>query len=337
MNKTRILVTGAAGFMGSHLAEALANQGHQVYGIDNFSIGRRYNIPKNITFIKCDLVNAKATESLIKKTKPTLIYHLAAWAHEGLSQFMPKLITENNYNAFLNLIIPAINNGMKRIVVASSMSIYGAQKPPFDEKMEAKPEDIYAVAKAAMEKATEILADVHGFDYTIVRPHNVYGPRQALWDPYRNVVSIFINRLMKNLPPIIYGDGTQTRAFSYIDDVNPYILKSGFIKKAKREVFNIGPLEESTVNKLAQTVLQAFGSKLKPIYVPDRPREVKHAYSTNDKAQKFLGYHTTVGLKEGVKKMVEWAKKIGPQEFEYIDELELSGKKIPRVWKKKLM
>src|SRR5581483_11734930 len=198
-----------------------------------------------------------------------------------------------------NVLIPAINNGMKRIVVTSSMSVYGDQKAPFSEDMPLKPEDIYAVAKASVEKATEILADVHGFDYTIIRPHNVYGPRQALWDPYRNVVAIFINRIMKGLPPIVYGTGRQTRAFSYIDDVNPYILKSGFIKEAKGEIFNIGPLEEYSINELAHTVLDAFHSKLKPVYVPFRPREVKDAYCTNKKAKKLLGYHTSVTLKEG--------------------------------------
>lgn len=335
--KKKILVTGVAGFMGSHLAESLANEGHKVYGIDNLSIGRKINIPLNITFIKCDLVNAKRTKGVIDKIKPQLVYHLAAWAHEGLSQFMPRLITENNYNAFLNLIIPAINNGMERIVVASSMSVYGSQKPPFSEDMPTIPDDIYGVAKAAIEKAVEILADVHGFEYTIIRPHNVYGPKQALWDPYRNVVAIFINRLMKGLSPIIYSDGKQTRAFSYIDDVTPYIVKAGFLKKAKGQVFNIGPLEEYTVNELADFVLDAFNSKLKPVYMPERPREVRAAYCTNEKAKKLLGYCTTVNLKEGVEKMVKWAKTLGPQEFQYLDTIELAGENLPKAWAEKLM
>lgn len=335
--KKRILVTGVAGFMGSHLAEALANKGHKVYGIDNLSIGRKQNIPKNITFIKCDLVNLKAAKIVIEKIKPSLVYHLAAWAHEGLSQFMPKLITENNYNAFLNLLIPAINNDMERIVVTSSMSVYGDQKPPFDEEMPLKPVDIYAVSKMAIEKSTKILAEVHRFEYTIVRPHNVYGPKQALWDPYRNVVAIFINRLMKNLPPIIYGDGKQTRSFSYIDDVTPYIAKCGFIREAKGETINIGPLEKYTLNELAYTVLSAFESDLKPIYMPARPHEVKHAYCANDKSKKLLGYRTTIGLKEGVKRMVAWAKKMGPQEFQYLLKLELAGTNVPEPWLNKNM
>ena len=333
----RILVTGVAGFMASHLAEYLANEGHEVYGIDNESIGLRSNVPTNIKYAKIDMRRASDMESLIEECKPELVYHLACWAHEGLSQFMPRLITENNYNAFLNLIIPCINNGMKRIVVCSSMSVYGAQKPPFSEKMKKRPEDIYAIAKASMEDATEVLADVHGFDYTIIRPHNVYGPKQMLHDPYRNVVGIFINRLLNNKAPIIYGDGTQTRAFSYIDDVTPYLALAGFEDKVRGQAINIGPTEEFTLNHLAEVVLKACASSLAPTYFPDRPREVKHAFCTNDKAQRLLGYKTSVTLAEGVERMVAWAKPQGPQEFKYLDELELTGKNIPETWSKRLM
>jgi UDP-glucose 4-epimerase len=255
---SRILVTGAAGFMGSHLSEYLANEGHRVYGIDNLSIGIKENVPENIFFEVVDLRDADEIETIIKEFKPELIYHAAAWAHEGLSQFMPRLITENNYNAFLNLIIPAIKYGTKRVVIFSSMSIYGDQKPPFDETLDRKPEDVYAVAKSAMEYTTEILADVHGFDYTIIRPHNVYGPKQMLHDPYRNVVGIFMNRIMKNLPPIIYGDGNQTRAFTYIDDVTPYVARAGFLEATKGQIINIGPTEEYSINLLADTVLRHF-------------------------------------------------------------------------------
>lgn len=333
----KILVTGVAGFMASHLAEYLANEGHEVYGIDNESIGIKDNVPSNIKYAKIDMRNADDMKSLIEECRPELIYHLAAWAHEGLSQFMPRLITENNYNAFLNLITPAINNGMRRIVVCSSMSVYGGQKPPFPEELKTEPEDVYAVAKDAMEKTTAILADVHGFDYTIIRPHNVYGPKQMLHDPYRNVAGIFINRILNGRPPIIYGDGEQTRAFSYIDDVTPYIAKAGFIDEAKGEIINIGPTEEYTVNKLADTILKAFGSDLKPEHFPDRPREVKHAFCTNDKAIKLLGYKTTTTLEDGIAKYVEWAKLQGPKQFVYLEELELTGKNIPETWQKKLM
>ena len=237
----------------------------------------------------------------------------------------------------MNLIVPAINNGLKRIVFTSSFSVYGDQKPPFSEKMPPKPVDIYAVAKGAIEKIIEILSQVHGFEYTILRPHNVYGPRQALWDPYRNAVAIFINRVMKNLPPIIYGDGNQTRSFSYIDDVTPYIALAGFLDKAKGEIINLGPRKENTVNELSQIILEAFKSKLKPIYVPARPMEVKYAYCTNRKAKRILGSRTTVDLRTGVLKTIEWAKKVGPYKFQYLEGLELTGKNAPRTWHEKLI
>lgn len=337
MKRKTILITGVAGFMGSHLGQRLAQEGHNVYGMDNLSTGRIENVPKKVKFIKCDLVNAKKVEHEINKIKPILVYHLAAWAHEGLSQFAPRLITENNYNAFLNLIVPCIKNNMERIVVTSSMSVYGDQKPPFNENMVKRPVDIYGIAKAAMEDSLKVLSDVHGFDYTIIRPHNVYGPGQSLWDPYRNVVAIFINRAMNNLPPIIYGDGNQTRAFSYIDDVNPYIVKAGLLNKTKGEIINVGPLEEYTINYLANVVLKTMNSNLKPKYVQDRPKEVKDAYCSNSKAKKLLGYKTTVRLEVGVERMVEWAMKLGPQKFRYLNELELTGKKIPKTWSSKLL
>ena len=154
----------------------LIDAGHDVYGLDNLSIGRESNVSEKAKGRNryIDLRDKEDVEQFIAEIEPEIIYHLAAWAHEGLSQFMPILITENNYNAFLNLIVPAINHGLKRIVVCSSMSVYGAQKPPFDEEMATAPEDIYAVSKNAMEKATEVLSDVYGFEYVIIRPHYVY-------------------------------------------------------------------------------------------------------------------------------------------------------------------
>lgn len=337
---SRILVTGVAGFMASHLADYLVAQGHNVYGIDNESIGLASNVPTTIKYAKVDMRNAKDMAEVVEEAKPELVYHLAAWAHEGLSQFMPILITENNYNAFLNLIVPCIRHGMKRIVACSSMSVYGSQTPPFNEDMPQLPDDVYAMAKTAMEKTTQILADVHGFDYTILRPHNVYGPRQMLHDPYRNVVGIFINRALQGKAPIIYGDGKQTRAFTYIDDITPSIAAAGLFDEAKNQIINIGPTKEYSVNTLANEVLLAFGRDMQgvvPTHVADRPREVKHAYCTNDKAQRILGYATKTEFRIGIRKMVEWARIQGPQEFVYIDQLELEGKKIPETWSKKMM
>ncbi len=340
----RILVTGSAGFMASHLVNALIDDGYEnVFGVDDLSGGYPSNINPKSKFTKLDLRDKGKTESYIKRIRPEVIYHLAADATEGRSQFTPIACTERNYLAYLYLLVPAIKNGLKKIVVTSSMSVYGSQEPPFKENMLRLPDDIYGISKASMERATEILSSVHGFKYVIIRPHNVYGPGQNLSDPYRNVAAIFINCLLQNKNFFIYGDGTQKRAFSYIDDVTPYILKSAIIKKAEGEIFNIGPTQEYTINELADIVLKTFfpsnkvPSHLAPKYVDIRPLEVKDAWSSVDKAKKILGYKTTVSLQEGIGQMVQWAKKNGPRKFHYLENLEIVNTKTPSTWVKKLI
>jgi len=328
----RILITGVAGFIGSHLFEVLKTK-HTVRGIDNYSLGTY----KHRDIYPLDLVKEKQLAGeVIEAFKPDIVYHLASWAHEGLSQFMPIKITENNYNAFLNTVVPAIKSGCKRFVAFSSMSVYGERTPPFHESMEPKPTDVYAVAKTAMETTLKILADVHDFDYTIVRPHNVYGPRQNLSDPYRNVVGIFIHRVLRGLSPIIYGDGEQVRSFTYIDDVLLQLVNSGLSADARNETFNVGSIACHTINELAEIVLDTVGSKLKPIHVTDRPREVKEAFTTNDKAQ-ILGKQKVTSLEQGVKEMIEWAKKQDIEDFKYLDGVELQSERTPRTWTEKLM
>lgn len=335
----KILVTGSAGFMGSHLVDYLIGQGHKVYGIDNLQGGYLENISPAArrTFFKIDLTSRQKTADFIKKYRPEVIFHLAASAHEGLSQFTPIHHTENNLISYLNLLVPAIKTGLTRIVVTSSMAVYGAQKPPFSEEMPRRPEDIYGVAKTAMEESTEILSDVHNFQYVLLRPHNVYGPRQNLADPYRNVVAIFINRLLANKPFYIYGDGNQKRAFSYIDDVTPAIARAGFQKAAKNQIINVGPQREYTINYLAEIILKLFKSKLKPIYLPPRPKEVKEAYCSSLKAKRILAFKDTFSLEKGIAYMVDWAKVRGYQKPKYLKSVEIESDQFPETWKKKLI
>ncbi len=326
----KILVTGAAGFIGSHLFDYLLKEGHDVVGLDNYSIGD-YQHEK---IFKIDLLDKNSVDNFIETERPEIVYHLAAWAHEGLSQFSPIKITENNYGAYLNLLVPVIKYKAKRIVVTSSMSVYGDQEPPFSEEMDLYPVDIYGLAKSAIERSTEILTDVHGLEYNIVRPHNVYGPRQSLGDPYRNVVAIFINNAMRGVPLFIYGDGLQTRAFTFIDDIVAPIAKAGFIEQTK-EVINVGPEEEFNILSLARAVQEHF-PEAKIQHVPDRPVEVKNAYCTNKLARELLGYETTTDFRSGIAKMVEWAKFHGPVAPKYLDALELE-EGAPETWTKKLI
>lgn len=341
----RILVTGAAGFMGGHLVDYLIRQKkHEVFAVDDLSGGYRDNVDSGANFAKLDLRDRKKVEGYIAKVKPELLYYLAADASEGRSQFTPLNSTERNYLAYMYTIVPAIKYGLKKVVLTSSMSVYGAQNPPFSEDMLKKPEDIYGIAKGAMEDATEVLAKVHGFEYVIIRPHNVYGPKQNLADPYRNVIAIFINCLLNNKHFYIYGEGKQKRAFTYIDDFTPYFAQSGFNKEANGETINIGPKEEHSINELADIVLKSFfpdgniPKHLRPQYLPLRPQEVMEAYCTNDKAARLLGYETTVTLEDGVMKMIDWAREKGAQKFRYLkDGVELSTKDLPQTWSKKLI
>ncbi len=341
----KILVTGAAGFMGSHVVDALiAKGGHEVFGVDDLSGGYESNVHPASHFTKLDLRNKKAVEQHISQVRPELLYHLAADATEGRSQFTPISATERNYLAYLYTLVPCIKYGLKKVVVTSSMSVYGAQEAPFSEDMPPKPEDVYAIAKTAMEEATTILSKVYGYTYVIIRPHNVYGPKQNLSDPYRNVIGIFINCLMNNKNFYIYGDGNQKRAFTYIDDFNPYFVEAGLHDNVNGEIINIGPTEEHTINEVADVVLHTFfpdgniPQDLKPKYLPLRPQEVVEAYCSNDKAIRLLGYKTTKKLEDGVAKMVVWAKTMGPQPFHYLDEgLELESPDVPATWKQKLL
>lgn len=333
----KVLITGVAGLMGSHLAEKLISNGHDVYGVDNLSIGLLSNVPKGVKFYEVDLLDSEDIDFLIGYIKPDVVHSAAAWAHEGLSSFAPKLITDNIYNIFLNTLIPSIRHKVKWFVQYSSMAVYGAQKPPFNETFPRKPVDVYGIAKAAAEQAIESLSDVHDFKYTIIRPHNLIGERQLV-DPYRNVAMIMMNRIMQGKPPIIYGDGEQKRAFSYVGDAIPCLTKIGINIFPDKEIINIGPTEEYTINYLAKIILKEFNSDLKPIYMADRPKEVKNAWCTNDKAKKILGFEVKTSFEEAIHRMVTWAKEQGPREFRYLDNLELEDSPLlPLTWKNKLL
>lgn len=338
----RVLVTGSLGLLGSHLVDYLLEQGHTVRGIDNLSTGFGSNTNPNAPTFKCDLVTEpELVAGIVEGFKPEVVFHLAAWAHEGLSSFCPRKITENCHNSTLNVLIPSIRAGVRRFVFTSSMAVYGEQTPPFDESMSASPVDVYGIAKDASEKAIKALSSVHAIDYTIIRPHNLIGPRQSMSDPYRNVAGIFIRRALEGQDLIIYGDGEQKRAFSYVSDGIPALARAGWEPRASKETINIGPTEEFTINQLADKIISLSGGNIKKVYFPPRPLEVKYAWCTNDKARDILGYETTVPFEEGVERMWKWASELfnttGISKPRYLDKLELEGDKLPKTWKDKLL
>ncbi|UCC68029.1 MAG: NAD-dependent epimerase/dehydratase family protein [Armatimonadota bacterium] len=328
----RVLVTGAAGFMGSHVAEGMVAAGHEVTGIDDLSGGFRRNLLPEVKFHRLDLRDAEETDRAVRDNPPEILCHLAANAREGASQFQPRDVCGRNLMAYVNVLVPAIRCGVKKVVLYSSMAVYGDQEAPFDEGMARRPADVYGVNKTAMEETTEILADVHEFSYTIIRPHNVFGERQSLQDKFRNVVGIFMNRIMRGEPLYVYGDGEQRRAFSYIGDSLPAFLKAAELKpELDRQRINVGGKRPITVNELAKLVSAEFGAEPEVVHLPARPREVKDAYCTWQKSEQMLAYKEQFGLEEGIRRMGEWARALGPQPW--TDErLELPSEKAPRIW-----
>ena len=333
-NKYKVLVTGAAGFLGSHLSEKLANLGHQVIGIDNMIGGYYDNIPKNIDFLKIDCCDFKQIKKIMKGVN--IVYHCAATAHEGLSVFSPYEITKNNYLASVSIFSAAVNENVKRIIFCSSMARYGNQATPFLESMKAKPVDPYAISKVASEDVLINLCELNKIEWVIAVPHNIIGPRQKYDDPFRNVVSIMMNRMLQGKAPIIYGDGEQKRCFSYIDDCLSCLLPMLDQKDLNKQIVNIGPDEEFvTINKIAELCSNITGINLPPIYKPGRPREVKHATCSADKARKLLDYKTTVSLKDGMKKTFEYISNRGSKAFDYNIEIEINNELTPKTWTQK--
>jgi UDP-glucose 4-epimerase len=331
-----IFITGIAGFLGSNLAEYYLKKNFKVSGCDNLIGGSLDNIDqKKINFFKA---NCEDFEMMKKITKNVdILCHAAAFAHEGLSSFSPVLITNNNVTGSVSVFTAAIVNKIKRIVYCSSMARYGNIKIPFREEDELKPADPYGVSKVAAENILKILSKTHGVEYNIAVPHNIIGPNQKYDDPFRNVVSIMINLMLQNKKPIIYGDGSQKRTFSDIDDCIYCLDKLLTDPQIISQVVNIGPDEEFiSINELYHLLSNKLKFNLEPKYLEDRPNEVKEATCSADKARKILGYKTSVNLDESLDKIINYIRKKGPRHFQYNYPLEINNEKTPIAWKEKL-
>tara|TARA_B100000767_G_scaffold39965_1_gene33554 strand:+ start:1618 stop:2631 length:1014 start_codon:yes stop_codon:yes gene_type:complete len=334
MKTKKILITGVAGFLGSHLADKLKKMGHQIVGIDNMLCGYKDNIPKDIEFHEVDCCDLKKVQKIMKGVN--VVYHCAATAHEGLSVFSPYEITKNIFLASTSVFSAAINEKVDRIIFCSSMARYGDSQTPFTEDMKAKPIDPYAISKVAAEKVLINLCELNNVEYVIAVPHNIIGPRQKYDDPFRNVISIVLNRMLQGNAPIIYGDGEQKRCFSYIDDCLQCLIPMLDQKNLNKEIINIGPDEEFiSINKVVEICSNLTGFNSKPIFKKDRPREVRHALCSADKARKLLNYKTNTSLNEGIHQTLEYIKKRGVRPFDYNIELEIVNDLTPETWKNK--
>lgn len=330
----KILVTGGAGFLGSHVAEYLIKRKHKVVVLDNLSGGSRENVPKGAIFYKGDICDKSKVEILFSKEKFDYVYHLAAYAAEGLSHFIRRYNYKNNVIGSINLINAAVKHNVKHFVFTSSMAVYGAGKTPFVETQSPQPEDPYGIAKLAVEQDLQAASSLFGMKYTIFRPHNIYGPRQNINDKYRNVIGIFIKQALQEKPVTIFGDGLQTRAFSYINDVAPYIARAPFMKTARNEIFNIGGDVPYTIEMLIASLDRCLWKPVEVVHLPKR-HEVQVAYCDHSKfreAFKINVYDSNnTCLDVGLAKMFMWAK---TQKLGKIRKMRLEiEKNFPQSWK----
>jgi UDP-glucose 4-epimerase len=327
-----VLVTGGAGFIGSHVARHLVDAGQDVVVLDDLSGGYEENVPAGATLVAGSVVDPELVEELFREHEFSHVFHLAAYAAEGLSHFIRRFNYTNNVLGSVNLLNAAVRaETVERFVFTSSIAVYGAAQTPMTEDTVPEPEDPYGIGKYAVELDLRAAQRMFGLDYTIFRPHNVYGEQQNVADPYRNVIGIFINQLQSGRPLTIFGDGLQTRAFTHIDDVAPVIARSIDVPQAANEVFNVGADTPHTVLDLAHTVARSFGVGDPEIeFLPAR-EEVVHAFSDHAKLHRVFGQEPTVSLEEGLNRMADWAREIGvrePVRFESVEVL----RNLPPSW-----
>lgn len=326
------LVTGGAGFIGAHVTNELLALGHKVVVLDDLSGGFEDHVNEKAIFIKGSITDYALVQELFEKYKFDYVYHLAAYAAEGLSHFIRRFNYENNLIGSINLINESVKHKIKCFVFTSSIATYGALNPPMREDMHPQPEDPYGVAKFAVELDLKTAHEMFGLNYVIFRPHNVYGEFQNIGDKYRNVIGIFMNQLMQERPLSVFGDGLQTRAFSYIGDLAPYLANCVNIPEAYNEIFNIGADKEYTVLELAQTVQEVMGISGEIMHLEPR-NEVVHAYADHTKAQQTFNIKSETTLREGLQKMADWAKKVGARKSGEFSNIEIM-EKLPSFWLK---
>ena len=327
---TYSLVTGGAGFIGAHVARSLLENGKNVLVLDDLSGGFKENVPESAIFIEGSIMDHELLKKVFNEYKIEYVYHLAAYAAEGLSHFIKRFNYQNNLTGSVNLINEAIKHKVKCFVFTSSIATYGALPPPMREEMTPEPEDPYGIAKLAVEMDLKVSHDMFGMDYIIFRPHNVYGEYQNLGDRYRNVVGIFMNQLMQGNPLTVFGDGSQTRAFTYVGDIGHIIAHCVDKKECFGQVFNIGADREYSVKDLATEVMKAMEIDGELRFLEAR-NEVLHAHADHSKIKAIFGEYSKTPLADGLKKMAQWAKETGIKKSAKFENIEVT-EKLPPIW-----
>jgi UDP-glucose 4-epimerase len=330
-----ILITGVAGLIGSNLADWIIkyHPEHRVIGIDDLSGGYIENVDtNNVIFYERDLVEPHGLNHIMEKEKPDIVYHFAAYAAEGLSPFMRTFNYKNNLISTANIINNCINHNVQRLVFTSTMAVYGHGSPPFAEVDLPNPIDPYGVAKYACEMDIKIAGDQHGLDWCVIRPHNVYGRKQNIWDKYRNVLGIWMYQHMRNQPMTVFGDGKQQRAFSYIDDTLEPLYKAGIQENCSKQIINLGGMTHYSINEANQILREVIGTGEK--IHKEKRHEVKDAHPTWEKSVELLSYEDSYSLYDGLEEMWEWAQKQPEKHQKFWDTYEIE-KGIYEYWKKK--
>jgi UDP-glucose 4-epimerase len=328
----KILITGVAGLLGSRLADwIIENTDHKVIGIDDLSGGYINNVHKDVGFYKFDLVEGDQLNHVFEREMPDIVYHFAAYAAEGLSPFMRTFNYKNNLISTAKIINCCINYEIKRLIFTSTMAVYGHGNPPFDEEDVPTPIDPYGIAKYACEMDIQVAGEQHGLDWCIIRPHNVYGIKQNIWDKYRNVLGIWMCQYMNGEPMSIFGDGEQKRAFSFIDDTLEPLWKSGIQENCSKQIINLGGMEFYTINEANKILRDVIGNGKK---VHKEPRhEVKNAHPTWQKSVELLEYEDVTLLYDGLKQMWDWAQSQPNNTRKFWESYEVE-KGIYEFWKK---
>lgn len=332
----RCLVTGGAGLIGSHLVSHLLSNGHQVIILDDLSTGDIRNIPASVDFINQPLENTDINVF----SNIDVVFHLASISGEAVSLYAPKVCFNRNIAASHNLLVNALNSDVKRIVFTSSMAVYGNRiSPPFREDNLCDPTDPYGLSKFAIEKLLHIYGEHSSLEWTILRLHNVYGPNMNLTDPYRGVIGIFLNRLLRGKSPILYGNGNQLRAFTFVEDIIPCITKAGFSKECNKQIINLGSGGKTRLLDLAKILCELTDCTKEILHLPLRLSEAKDAYTTTEKSERLLGFKDKTSLHDGLSYTLNWAKKQEIKDFDYElmqMELDLNGS-LPSTWKNRIL